>query len=84
MQHIDRIEQLFVHQCILVRARFADEVFPPSRTRAHIKNFWKQAAFGDFSCYDEDFSYFKLFPFFFLIYSSAALGFYFSQEKLAD
>ena len=33
MQHIDRIEQLFVHQCMFVRARFADDSFPRALER---------------------------------------------------
>ena len=61
MQHTDRIEQLFVHQCIWCGRALLTTVFPPSRTCAHITNFWRQAGFGNVSCYDEIFFCFEFF-----------------------
>ena len=77
MQHIDCIEQLFVH---LVRARFAGDSFPALKD-ARTHKFWRQAAFGNFSCYDEFFFVSSSSLCFFLIYSSATLGFYFSRNN---
>ena len=63
----------------LVRARFADDSFPALKdVRTHYK-FLKRSNFWKFSHVMMIVFCFKFFLVFFLMYSSAALGFYFSQ-----
>ena len=70
MQHIDHIEQLFMHQCIWCEGTWLMTVFQPSRTCTHITNFWRQAAFGNFSCYDKFFCFKFFLMFLFNIFFS--------------
>ena len=63
-----------------MRARLADVSFPALKDARKGYKFLKTSSFWKFlTDYDELSFSFKFFPCFFLVYSSAALGFYFSH-----